>query len=144
MIMNVKIKIQTVCSILRCKCKYGYKEDSLKCKSMNERSTNLYNLFWLILIIPLIGICICVKKCCRQTLKNQRITSNGNQAYVNRPISSNVYTLDRVVVSNNNNVLGSHPPFTLSSQIIPSAPRDDPPPTYQQAMSQSNQRSNHY
>ena len=116
---------------------------------MNERSTNLYNLFWLILIIPFIGIYICLKKCCRQTLKNQRITSNGNQAYVNeayvnRPISSNAHTFDRAVVSNNNNVLGSHPPFTLSSQIIPSASRDDPPPTYTQAMSHSNQRSNHY
>ena len=116
------------CHYGHCRCNDGYKYTNSSCTkvtSSNSYTVSYYNFFWLLLIIPLVGLCYCIRLCCQRSVYNQRMTRSNqlNQS----EFCGQILSVDAFIISSNNVVADPSAP-------LPSPPPTSQPPSYQEAV----------
>ena len=125
---------------LYCSCSTGYYNTDKSCdKSSFFDEPDGLNFLWIILIIPLVGLCVCIKLTCQRAVNNRRteqslrnvdIHVNRSAPRTNTTSLNSVYTMGSDLTLNQN----SYVLTDLSSQESQSAPPYDHPPTYEEAI----------
>lgn len=132
------------CDSYFCTCSTGYYPTDKSCDKSSFTDgpdpVNGLNLLWVILIIPLVGFCVCLKLSCQRTIDNHRTEQSLRNVniHVSRSVLetnaaslNSVYTVGSDLTLNRNN---DYTPTYLPLQESPSTPPYDPPPTYEEAI----------
>ena len=108
------------------RCKDGYKYTNSSCiKITSPPSNSYYHFFWLLLIIPLVGLFYCIRLCYQRSVYNQRMTRSNqlNQS----EFCGQILSVDALLITSNYTVADPSAP-------LPSAPPTSRPPSYQEAV----------
>lgn len=133
---GISYPTESYCYYGHCRCKDGYKYTNSSCikvttspPSIHEEHSlykfSYYHFFWLLLIIPLVGLFCCIRLCYQRSVYNQRMT-RSNQSDQSE-FCGQILSVDALLITSNYAIADPSAP-------LPSAPPSSRPPSYQEAV----------